>query len=157
MGGSFTEASKGGKTGFFELAHQGTIFLDEIIPLFKYFVFAIARRWKQLETKITLSREFETALLRYSWPGNVRELENLVEKYMTLLQIDTKENVENLLKEKLRETDNSCEDILWEGALKEIESRIITDALEQEDHNISWTAARLQIDRNTLKRKLSEN
>ncbi len=33
--GSFTGARKGGKTGFFELAHRGTIFLDEIgeLPL----------------------------------------------------------------------------------------------------------------------------
>ncbi|MFR5732753.1 MAG: sigma 54-interacting transcriptional regulator [Clostridium sp.] len=28
--GAFTGASKGGKMGFFELAHKGTIFLDEI-------------------------------------------------------------------------------------------------------------------------------
>lgn len=28
--GAFTGASKGGKTGFFEIAHRGTIFLDEI-------------------------------------------------------------------------------------------------------------------------------
>jgi propionate catabolism operon transcriptional regulator len=31
--GSFTGAKKGGKTGLFELAHQGTIFLDEISEL----------------------------------------------------------------------------------------------------------------------------
>ncbi|SDH25157.1 transcriptional regulator, propionate catabolism operon regulatory protein [Alteribacillus persepolensis] len=31
--GSFTGARKGGKTGLFELAHQGTIFLDEISEL----------------------------------------------------------------------------------------------------------------------------
>lgn len=30
VGGAFTGASKGGKMGFFELAHKGTIFLDEI-------------------------------------------------------------------------------------------------------------------------------
>ena len=28
--GAFTGARKGGKIGYFELAHQGTIFLDEI-------------------------------------------------------------------------------------------------------------------------------
>ncbi|MDQ9821944.1 sigma 54-interacting transcriptional regulator, partial [Acinetobacter sp. 163] len=28
--GSFTGAKKGGKMGYFELAHRGTIFLDEI-------------------------------------------------------------------------------------------------------------------------------
>ena len=35
VGGAFTGANKGGKAGFFELAHRGTIFLDEIseIPL----------------------------------------------------------------------------------------------------------------------------
>ncbi|MEY8339287.1 sigma 54-interacting transcriptional regulator [Lachnospiraceae bacterium 62-35] len=35
VGGAFTGASKGGKMGLFELAHKGTIFLDEIseIPL----------------------------------------------------------------------------------------------------------------------------
>lgn len=35
VGGAFTGASKEGKAGFFELAHEGTIFLDEIseIPL----------------------------------------------------------------------------------------------------------------------------
>ena len=31
--GSFTGARKGGKTGFFELAHRGTIFLDEIAEM----------------------------------------------------------------------------------------------------------------------------
>lgn len=35
VGGAFTGAAKGGKSGYFELAHKGTIFLDEIaeIPL----------------------------------------------------------------------------------------------------------------------------
>jgi len=35
VGGAFTGAAKGGKMGYFELAHKGTIFLDEIseIPL----------------------------------------------------------------------------------------------------------------------------
>ena len=31
--GAFTGAKKGGKTGYFELAHQGTIFLDEIAEM----------------------------------------------------------------------------------------------------------------------------
>lgn len=35
VGGAFTGAAKGGKAGFFEMAHRGTIFLDEIseIPM----------------------------------------------------------------------------------------------------------------------------
>ena len=233
VGGAFTGALKGGKPGLFELAHRGTIFLDEInsmdiklqarllrvlqeqeimrlgdekvipisvrvisasnsdlkeevqegnlrkdlyyrlsvleitiptlqnrkediMPLFRYFLTADSRKRKQSSGPLEpVSKTFEKALLDYSWPGNVRELENLVEKYITLNQIEDSRTIEAFLIDKIRQNGElSREDLLMKGSLKDIEGRIIQDVFDQEGGNISRTAARLQIDRNTLKRKL---
>ncbi len=228
VGGAFTGALKGGKTGLFELAHHGTIFLDEInsmdiklqarllrvlqeqeimrlgderiipisvrvicatnsnlneevekgmlrkdlfyrlsvleieipnlenrkddiLPLFKHFIVS----GNSPVPNITISRDFEKCLLEYSWPGNVRELENMAEKYMTLIQIESQSDVENILCNRLKREGLSSGHSSFSGSLKDIEAGIIEQIFQEEDRNISRTASRLQIDRNTLKRKLS--
>ncbi len=104
--GAFTGAIAQ-RVGRFELAHGGTIFLDEVgdIPLelqpkllrvfpllvpplrerqedipalVRYFVQKHARRMNRAVE--TIPGETLDVLVHYAWPGNIRELENLIER-----------------------------------------------------------------------------
>lgn len=229
--GAFTGARKGGKKGLFELAHGGTIFLDEIsemeirlqarilrvlqemevmrigddkvipidvrivaatnrsliremqkgrfrddlfyrlnvlridipplserrediIPLAESFLDKYAKKYRRSPT--ALSPDFRELLLRYSWPGNIRELENVVEKYVLIgeKELMKKETIEITFSEFYGQEPESGGDLLLEGSLAEIETRIVRRILEEEDFNKSRTASRLGITRVTLNNKL---
>ena len=227
--GAFTGARRRGKKGMFELAHKGTIFLDEIseIPYHlqnkflrvlqeKCFrrvggeetiyvdVRVVAATNKNLSLLCDEGKfrtdlfyrlnvlEIETIPLRkrkedifiigkhilekellglnlfeaerftnileklseYPFPGNVRELENIV-KRVVVLKINLKLSDDKILSllplgkiEKKNEFLNMT--------LREIERKIITEVLEEEDNNKTKTAIRLGIDRGTLNRILKE-
>ena len=227
--GAFTGARRRGKKGLFELAHKGTIFLDEIseIPYHlqnkflrvlqeKCFrrvggeetiyvdVRVVAATNKNLSLLCDEGKfrtdlfyrlnvlEIETIPLRkrkedifiigkhilekellglnlfeaerftnileklseYPFPGNVRELENIV-KRVVVLKINLKLSDDKILSllplgkiEKKNEFLNMT--------LREIERKIITEVLEEEDNNKTKTAIRLGIDRGTLNRILKE-
>src|SRR6267378_4178584 len=82
--GAFTGAIAQ-KVGRFELAHQGTLFLDEVddIPrLVRHFTQRFARRMgRRIET---IPSEVMDALVHYPWQGNIRELQNIVERAVIL-------------------------------------------------------------------------
>ncbi|MBN1956732.1 MAG: hypothetical protein JXQ81_05965 [Desulfuromonadales bacterium] len=90
-------------------------------------------------------------LISYSWLGNVRELENFTEKYMSLHDIPQHEAIISSSLSPATEQDGESKDALA-GSLNEITARAINTVFKKEDGNISRTAERLQVDRNTVKR-----
>ncbi|WP_366485883.1 sigma 54-interacting transcriptional regulator [Pseudoflavonifractor hominis] len=99
--GAFSGASREGKTGLFELAHHGTIFLDEIgeipvtlqakllrerpddiLPLVESQIRVLAA--EQGKSPPLLTPQARDLLRRYAWPGNVRELRNVCERLVVL-------------------------------------------------------------------------
>ncbi len=115
---------------------------------------------------LTLSRDAKRAMIAYPWPGNVRELRAEVERWAVFC-----DNVveENDLAPEIREHEDaplsikkSAQNIeMGQGILplsvatEKAEREAITLALHLCDRNLSKTARALQIDRNTLKRKLA--
>jgi Nif-specific regulatory protein len=87
----------------------------------------------------------------YGWPGNVRELQNTVERAVVLARGDL------ITPEDLRLTPDERRDPFEPGLpLKEIERRAVTQALEDNDNNISETARLLGVSRRWLHYKLKE-
>ena len=100
--------------------------------------------------QLSISDKAIELMLRYSWPGNVRELENVIQR-MTILgdhHLDIND-VPSHLKYALPETEHPLK------PLREIEKEYILKVLAAVDHNKTKPAEILQIDRKTLRQKLS--
>jgi two-component system response regulator HydG len=98
----------------------------------------------------TISKAAVDKLLRYEWPGNVRELENVIERAVVLCRssmIDVKDLPLSTESNKMGEPYES---------LREIEKAHIMKILEKTGGNLSETAKRLGIHRNTLRLKIKE-
>ena len=96
----------------------------------------------------------ERFLKSYYWPGNVRELQNLVERAVNLAEGDVIEppHFGPFGHRKRRSELKSC----GRARLEELEKQTIKETLEEEQYNISRTAATLGITRATLYKKLKK-
>lgn len=90
----------------------------------------------------------------YSWPGNIRELENVIEGLVNVVEgeeitpRDLPENIGNRQKEKAAAAKT--------GTLQELEKEAIKKAIVDCGGSISAAAARLNIGRSTIYRKIRE-
>jgi PAS domain S-box-containing protein len=122
---------------------------EDIPLLVEHFV----DKFNRLKKKdlVGLSDRAMRALLQYDWSGNVRELENAIEFGFVLCSggiIDTDD-----LPEKIRP---SREPLTLGGlSLKEIEKKAVREALERNNWKRLATARELEIDKNTLRRKIN--
>jgi len=112
--------------------------------------------------EIAISREAMVALWSYDWPGNVRELENMVERLVILCEgsiIDTAMLPENLVA-SARPATPPIKVKLSDGGLnlnnlvRELEGRLINDALKQTGGNKQAAARLLGLKRTTFSAKL---
>jgi transcriptional regulator with PAS, ATPase and Fis domain len=89
---------------------------------------------------------------RYAWPGNVRELENLAEKYVALHDLPHGRAVPAHPRPAAASepADRRAE------TLDEIVAQAVAEAFARANGNISKTAVRLGVDRNTVKRWLAK-
>lgn len=100
---------------------------------------------------VGISRKAMAALMLHDWPGNVRELENAIEHAFVLCQ----EGIIRLhqLPTRVVPTNGGTTDGTgW--TLKEAEKRTILQALERNEWRKMATARELDIDKNTLRRKI---
>ena len=100
-------------------------------------------------------------LKAYDYPGNVRELENIIEQAVSMADKEHVLTEKNLalssISRKSRQQDKTHEiNLPLDKYLEEIELRIIEDALLECSGNISRTAEKLQIKRQTLQHKLKK-
>ncbi|MBI9104776.1 MAG: sigma 54-interacting transcriptional regulator [Spirochaetales bacterium] len=127
---------------------EGDLFL-----LFNHFLKKYSRAYS-LNTEVVLNEACRTLMKNHTWPGNIRELENWAEKCVALGSMGEVSLEEHFPEIEEVEGEAHSESTGSSGTLAEIEARIIEKILLEEDGNISRTAARLGIDRNTLKRKI---
>ena len=119
---------------------------EDIKPLVDLFIRQISQRGsKKLES---VSRSAFNRLIRYSWPGNIRELENVLERASVLTLGAVIEERDLPLVGDLSPQQGGTE------ALADIEKVHILRILEENGWNISQTAQRLGIHRNTLRLKI---
>jgi two-component system nitrogen regulation response regulator GlnG len=150
--------------------------VEDIGLLVDYF---IDRFNKELKRKVVhVAPEAMDAMKRYGWPGNVRELENTLQRIMALSKDNSIlfENLPSTLKSR-EKTEAGTADIpsqvdelkeiidkalendggAYEAAIAPLEKRLLMAALERTDGNKLKAAALLGINRNTLRKKLTEH
>ncbi|MCK4941193.1 sigma-54-dependent Fis family transcriptional regulator [candidate division WOR-3 bacterium] len=119
---------------------------EDIKLLAEYFVEKFSKKCgRDIES---ISRSAIDKLVRYDWPGNVRELENVMERAVVLSRsAHISENDIPL------EGDTKRRKTIHES-LADVEKNHIAEILDQTNWNLSETAARLGIHRNTLRMKI---
>jgi len=96
-------------------------------------------------------KEAMDALLSYAWPGNVRELENTIERAVVMAK------GELITAENLKLPGGAAVELIESGlTLREVEKRLVSRTLHEQDNNISETARILGVSRRWLHYKLKE-
>lgn len=143
--------------------------MEDLKKLSEFFLNEINR---ELNMNIVgFSDEVVEFFYKYDWPGNVRELRHSIEHAVNITEknIITKSDLpkyigvnslgERAIAEAKNERDNSTPKII-DGPLTSIlenyERKIISDALMQNDYNISKTSRKLDIPRQTLYYKMDK-
>lgn len=136
---------------------------EDIPILCDYFI----RKYNPILNKNIIGIEDEVLeyFFKYSWPGNVRELENAIEGAMnyvdyngTLLKKEHFVTCPNIFDSNwisVHATNFNIEQSLPEY-LDNIEKDVISNALEENDYNISQTAKQLGIKRQALQYKMKK-
>lgn len=122
---------------------------DDISLLVDKFLFKYGVEYKDRYIKIT--QDALTVLKRYNWPGNIRELENIIQR--AVIMCDKVIDITHL-PEHLKYTLNFTKGELL--PLKVIEKQHIEKVLKATGNNKTKAAKILQIDRKTIRQKLSE-
>ena len=116
--------------------------------------FLLQKMCRQLGVPLkNFSPETLAALIEYDWPGNVRELENVIERAVNICT-DQEIGLEYLPRTLHEKPAQPA--LLPEVSLREMERRLIEEALQKTSGNISNAAKLLGIGRNTLYSKLKE-
>lgn len=129
--------------------------IHDLPQLMEFFIERYNRRFKKNIRQI--SRSAMDVLSSYEWPGNIRELENLVERFVAILDGDTilREHipVEYTLNSLSRKSDKKG---LLEKAMETFERNFILGFLEKEKWNRRTAARILNIPLSTLKYKIKK-
>lgn len=121
---------------------------EDIPLLVDKFLFKYGVEYKDRFVKIT--PEALKVLERYDWPGNIRELENVIQR--SVIMCDKTVGIEQLPEHLKYNLDFSDDKLL---PLKEIEKKYIEKVLRATGNNKTKAAEILQIDRKTIRQKLS--
>ena len=131
---------------------------EDIPLLINYFSEKVSQAYKINKLNIELNNHY---LLDYDWPGNVRELRNLVERIAILAPNEKVENINAIIRESLKKTNDNKEDILDKSfsiplkeARENFEKNYLTSQLKKFKGNISKTADFIGMERSALHRKL---
>jgi len=120
----------------------------DIKPLVEFFIDKFSGRCNRRINAI--SKDALDKLIRYDWPGNVRELENVIERAVVLCRGSVIQAKDLPLSAEPDESAGGAE------SMQQMEKIHIKKVLEKTDWNLSETARRLAIHRNTLRLKMKE-
>lgn len=101
-----------------------------------------------------ISPEVEKVFYNYPWEGNVRELENLIEGIMSIYDIEIIE--EKHLPKNIHIKKERGRALSLKETIEATEKKLIKEALDQADYNVSYAAELLDTPRQTLQYKISK-
>lgn len=138
---------------------------EDLPLLMQSFLSLFAARHKKAE--LALSPEALNCVMNYNWPGNVRELRNVIEGCVVLNRsgvVQVSELPAEVREQRLaagqgsgslRAPDNAL-DLPYKEAKRKFEVDYITLRLQENDGNVSRTAAQIGLHRQSLQQKLRE-
>lgn len=107
--------------------------------------------WKYNKPTLKLNSQAQEKLLKYNWPGNIRELEHSIEKAV-ILSDNQVLNADDFFLRPVTGTRTEFDTL----RIEDMEKRLIQTALEKTPNNISATADKLGITRQTLYNKMKK-
>ena len=123
---------------------------NDILVLADFFLKKYGGKYNKPSLKI--NQQAQDKLLKYSWPGNIRELQHTIEKAVILSEGNVLKPedffMRPILSGKTSET---------ELTLEEMEKRMINQAIEKNNGNLSAAAEQLGITRQTLYNKIKKS
>ena len=130
--------------------------IEDIPLLVDYFVQNICNNYNIKPFKL----RDNNYLLNYNWPGNIRELRNLIERVTILSQGKDEDNILNIIKESLTQSETEkftiteTLDFPLREARENFEKEYLITQLKKFSGNISKTARFVGMERSALHRKL---
>lgn len=122
---------------------------DDIILLSEFFLKKYSVRYNK--PAIRINQQAQDKLLRYSWPGNIRELQHTIEKAVILCDGSVLKPEDFFMRPAVSARQGKAE-----LTLEEMESRMISQAIERHNGNLSAAAEQLGITRQTLYNKMKK-
>ncbi len=119
---------------------------DDIKPLAEHFVGKFSKKCGFGKKNISKNALYK--LMRYAWPGNVRELENVMERAVVLSR------GASISEQDIPLEADSMGGVAESESLADVEKAHIASILSLTKGNLSETAERLGIHRNTLRLKI---
>ena len=138
----------------------------DIIRLANHMLSQHTQRYRK--DKIKISPAAKTALLGYSWPGNVRELRNMMEQVVLMANTNLIEPQQLPLNHKLGAAvsisfgSEQLQDPLSSSEqsnpfnILDMEQRLVTEALERTQGNVTRAAELLGLSRDTLRYRIEK-
>lgn len=130
---------------------------EDVVELSKYFIDYYNNVLKK--QVIGIDGETINKFKEYEWPGNVRELKNLVESAMNMADdystLTTRYFNNKFINEEQHEKIDLGNKSLNEF-MEEIEKKLIKEALEKNNYNITKSAEHLKIKRQLLQYKIKK-
>jgi two-component system response regulator FlrC len=128
--------------------------MDDIPVLSEYFI----EKYNKIDGRAVkgLTDSAMKLLYRMAWRGNVRELENVMERAVLITRGDMIDEENILFTEKKAVAENRDDPHMPTVSLKEMEKKVIFQALDQTDGNRTHAAEMLGISVRTLRNKLNE-
>jgi len=127
---------------------------DDIPLLANYFI----EKYNRIDKRSVkgLTEEATEVLMQMRWKGNVRELENIIERGVLMCKGDHIEKKDLFVNERNRQVEETRAPFMATAPLKEIEKKVIFQALDETNGNRTHAAEILGISVRTLRNKLNE-
>jgi len=127
---------------------------DDIPLLANYFI----EKYNRIDNRDVkgLTEEATDVLMQMQWKGNVRELENIIERAILMCKGNLIEKKDLFVNERNRQIEETRLPFIPTVSLKEIEKKVIFQALDETNGNRTHAAEILGISVRTLRNKLNE-
>ena len=123
---------------------------NDVLVLADFFLKKYGGKYNKPSLKI--NQQAQDKLLKYAWPGNIRELQHTIEKAVILSEGNVLKPDDFFMKPVIsgKANDNSL-------TLEDMERRMINQAIEKNNGNLSAAADQLGITRQTLYNKIKKS